>query len=136
MKEASKKYLKTIAVLALIGASVSAYLIYLHYKPEASKICTLNDFINCDIVNKSVYATLFGIPVSVIGFIGYGVIGVSALKKVQPLLQILSLGALLFSLYLTYVELFVLQAICLFCVASQLIILGIFILSIIAWKKE
>lgn len=108
----------------------TAYLVFVHFKPSASEFCTINGYLNCDVVNKSVYAELFGIPVAVLGLLTYlALIGMAFLYKrsgnqnlLWALFGLVTTG-LAFSLYLTYVEFFVLYAVCIFCLVQQVIIL-------------
>jgi uncharacterized membrane protein len=95
----------------------------------------------CETVQFSPQARLLGVEVSLIGVVGYAVLLGLALLALQPqhagsgswpvkLLWYLSGGAVLFTLYLTYLELFVIHAICRWCVVSAVIIVMIFILSL------
>lgn len=140
-----KKYLHAIVVLSFAGMLVTGYLIYQHYKDAGGSFCNIDDFVNCDIVNKSMYAEIFGIPVSVLGFVAYGIFFLVSLffhhfeKKIHagPLLAGLTLFSgmgLLFSLYLTYIEFFVLRAVCIFCLTQQIIIFIIFLLFLSLWR--
>jgi uncharacterized membrane protein len=136
MKNTKKIYASLIG-LNLLGALVSLYLSYIHFKPETSTICNFGEKWNCDIVNKSIYAEILGIPVALLGliaYIGFFIFSVRGLKKDQKkimpyYLVVLSLG-LAFALYLTAIETFVLKTYCMFCVIQQVIILITFGLSI------
>ncbi|MCF6191965.1 MAG: vitamin K epoxide reductase family protein, partial [Candidatus Hydrothermae bacterium] len=86
----------------------------------------------CEVVQTSPYAVFLGIPVPVWGLVGYSLLFVLAFATVQwphlagrldRWMMGLSSLALLFSLYLTALELWVIHAICRWCVASQIIIL-------------
>ena len=131
-----KKLLKWFLRLNVLAIAVTTYLTYLHFKPSASTICKINEYFDCDIVNKSIYSELFGIPVSILGLLTYVllfIVGWGLLKnkwkskKTQRQLYwgIFGLTAFgtLYSGYLTYIELFVLQAVCIFCLSQQIIIL-------------
>jgi uncharacterized membrane protein len=146
MHKLSKKYLIVIAVFAVLGMLDSAYLTLKHYKPTTGTFCNLNDYINCDIVNQSTYAELFGIPIAILGFLTYLAIfvittGLAYEKLPRPrenliFATLISFFGLFFSLYLTYVELFILYAVCLLCVISQLILIFISIFIIMLWIKK
>lgn len=144
-----KKILTVLAVLAVIGMGVSAYLTYMHYKPEASEICTISERFNCDVVNKSMWSYIdlgfTEMPVAIGGFFTYlviffGVFGTLKNWKFKRIHKWLRPGVVvricglitylgfLFSLYLTYVEAFKLKTFCLFCVAHQI---DIFIMAIL-----
>lgn len=128
-----KKDLNIIKLLALIGLIISAYLSLKILGGSDLSYCVTGK--DCDIVNNSIYSRIFGIPVSVIGLVGYVLIlaisfySFTKRKKWNLLFYISVIGAS-FSLYLTYVEIFKIEAICSFCVASLVIILAILILII------
>lgn len=125
------------------GILLGCYLLYQHYKPAGSSFCNITDYINCDIVNKSTYAEIAGVPVALMGIIAYCLLFAASRKlfytgSSRNLLlfsTFLAGGSFLFSLYLTVVEFFVLYAICLFCILSQVIILTIFILTLLLWRE-
>jgi len=105
------------------------YLTNLHFSPDEGAFCNLGEGLSCDIVNKSQYSEVIGIPMSILGllyFIGVLVVGVwkynpSTLKKALYL-SIAFMGP---SLYLSGVEFFVLKNICVFCEISKVLILAI-----------
>ena len=140
------RYAKMLAALAAFGMAITAYLIYQHYKVSSDSFCNLSDFINCDIVNKSEYSEIFGIPVSALGFLAYAAFFIASLgmyrKWFRPTRTLLlgglifSLFSLFFSLYLTAIEFFVLRTICLFCIAQQILILIITLLITRLWFKQ
>lgn len=116
-------------VLSLLGLYVSGYL---SYKRVAGGSLACTRWAQCDVVNNSVYAYFLGVPVSFLGLAGYSlllVLAVAALKtsgSVQRLLLaaslLISLGGVGFSIYLTYLEIYVIEALCAWCVASAIII--------------
>ncbi len=128
---------QAIALLALLGALDAGYLLLPKLGYVESLACTIAH--GCDVVNASRYAWFLGVPVAGIGLAGYVVILAVAIAGLQPrwaehawpdrALATLSGVAVIFTLYLTYTELFVLRAVCQWCVASQLIILAIFVLA-------
>ena len=96
-------------------------------------------------MNFSPYAEISGIPISVFGIFAYLVIlgilvleaRVKIVKENGPLAIFgISLAGVAFSAYLTYLELYVIHAICPFCVASAVLISFIFILAIIRLVKQ
>jgi uncharacterized membrane protein len=116
---------KAIAGLALLGLAISIYLTYVHYagiEPVCSSIS------NCERVQTSEYADLAGIPVAVLGIAGYAAILVS-LRMRADVTALLSYLAVAFSAYLTWAELFKIDAICQWCVASAIITLVIAVLA-------
>src|SRR3981081_3519073 len=90
-----------IAVLALAGMIVSAVSLQRHYAKSATSYCEFGEKFNCDIVNRSEYSSLIGIPVAGIGVAGYGLLLALSLFQRSPtrLLLVASAG-LAFALYL------------------------------------
>lgn len=142
-----KTHLKIISYLSIIALIISVYLVYLHYTPTTTSFCNISETINCDIVNKSTYAEILGIPVALAGTVTFLMILILAQalqknkrytvlnKEITPktlynLLIILLTLSLLLSIYLLYIEFFVLYALCLFCVILDILILEMFIIAI------
>ena len=126
-----------IAVLALAGIIVSAIAVQRHYAKSATEFCELGEKFNCDIVNRSEYSSVMGIPVAGIGVAGYVVLFVLAAfyKSVRetPLrLLLASAAGLCFSLWLTYAEAYLLTTWCILCLTSLGLIALITLLSGIA----
>jgi len=110
-----------IGVLCLIGIGVSSYLTYTHY--AGLKVLCLSSG-GCETVQSSVYSKLDGIPVAVLGLAGYvGILLSLALRNELGRAAGfgLALVGFLFSMYLTYRELFTIKAICQWCVSSAVI---------------
>lgn len=118
-----------IAVLALAGVVVSALALQVHYS-TATEPCDINAKWDCGIVNHSPFAEVLHVPVAAIGILGYLAIGGFALARRRRWVALLALGALGFSLYLTYIEKYVLEVYCLYCVISLGIIVLITVLSL------
>jgi uncharacterized membrane protein len=116
---------KAIAGLALLGLAISIYLTYVHYA-GIEPVCT--SVSNCERVQTSEYADLAGIPVAVLGIVGYATILVS-LRMRADVTALLAYLAVAFSAYLTWAELFKIDAICQWCVASAIITLVIAVLA-------
>ena len=126
--------LVSIAVLALAGMIVSAVSLQRHYAKSATSYCEFGEKFNCDIVNRSEYSSLFGIPVAGIGMAGYGLLLVlSTFKRLDdktPTRLLLAAGiGLAFALYLTYVEAYVLTTWCILCLTSLAMISLIAVLA-------
>jgi len=113
-----------IAILALAGAVVSALALQVHYS-TATEPCDINAKWDCGIVNHSPFAEVLHIPVAALGIVGYLAMGGLALARRRRMLAALALIALGFSLYLTYIEKYVLEVYCIYCVTS----LGIIVLT-------
>jgi vitamin-K-epoxide reductase (warfarin-sensitive) len=123
-----------IAALALAGMVVSAVSLQRHYAKSASAFCDFGERFNCDIVNRSEYSTVMGIPVAAIGIAGYGVLFALATfyrSRMQTPIRLLaaSLAGLLFALYLTYIEGHVLETWCILCLSSLALIAMITLLA-------
>ncbi len=123
MKPASRRICLVIAVLALAGIAVSSLALQNHYAKSTSSYCDLGESFNCDIVNRSTYSVVLGLPVALIGIIGYAMLlALSTLYRAKAetpaMLLIAALGGLAFAVYLTYVEAFVLAVWCLLCLSS------------------
>lgn len=119
-------YLRVFAiVLGLIGLAVSIYLLYAKLN-NAFVICGVS---TCGVVNSSKYSYLLGIPVSAYGVLFYlSIIGLLILKKYK-LLFILSILGVIFSAYLTALEIFVIHAWCQWCVLSAWLTLALFAIA-------
>ena len=116
-----------IAVLSVAGMIVSAVSLQRHYAKSATSYCEFGEKFNCDIVNRSEYSSLLGIPVAGIGVAGYGLLLVLStfqrLDNHTPTRLLLAAGAgLAFALYLTYVEAYVLMTWCILCLSSLALI--------------
>jgi uncharacterized membrane protein len=123
-----------IAVLALAGIVVSSVSLYHHYGTSKTSYCDFGENFNCDIVNRSTYSTVLGVPDALIGILGYAaLLALATLYRTKSetpvMLLIASIGGLGFALYLTYIEAFVLATWCILCVSSLTVIFLITLLS-------
>jgi vitamin-K-epoxide reductase (warfarin-sensitive) len=117
-------------ILALSGIVVSGLALHEHYRTEGIAPCSINDKWDCGVVNKSDYSMIWKIPVGALGVAGYLLLGVLGGLRWYRLLTIATLGALSFSLYLTYVEAKILETYCIYCVISLGIICAFTLLAI------
>ncbi len=208
-----KKLYTASLLLTLTAVIITIILIHTHFESsESGSFCNISDYWNCDRVNKSTFAEILGVPVSVFGFLFYGVFAVLQFLYIKTIniekflppffstkrlaqlsllaaifsgsflmyLEIIYLGPLIpwgiiknlifmalpvwyyskaqtvdksetyyavfllilalfglnFALYLTNIELFVLEAICIFCFSQQVLILIISILLYLGFKKS
>ena len=122
-----------ITVMSLLGIFVAGYLTWSHYN-GVPVYCGGSS--SCDLVNNSRFAFIGSIPVSLIGLAGYVIILALSLvpqkeDRQWPMLLIFggALIGLMLQWYLFYIEVFVLRAICYWCVTSQTLITLIFLLS-------
>ena len=127
MTSTSRRIFQLIVILALAGMVVSSISLHHHYGTSQTNYCDFGASFNCDIVNRSVYSTVLGIPDALIGILGYGLLLALATfyrtKAETPfMLLIASTGGLGFALYLTYIEKFVLATWCILCLSSLTLI--------------
>jgi uncharacterized membrane protein len=136
-------YRMSAALLSLTGLFISAYL----YLYKIGKIGTLACGTGgCETVQQSSWSRIAGIEVSLIGLVGYAGLLAVSLTALRPslearrwpttLLATLAGIGVAFTAYLTYLELFVIQAICRWCVGSAAIIIAIFIVSLVDLRKR
>jgi uncharacterized membrane protein len=131
-----------IAVLSLLGVFDAAYLSMYKLGMIGGLTCSVG---SCEQVQNSPQAALFGIPVSVLGLGAYLALLALALVGVQPrfaadrrialAISAISGIGMLFSAYLTYVEAFVIDMWCQYCVVSAILITLIFLLSLPALRR-
>jgi uncharacterized membrane protein len=108
-----------LAVLAVVGALISAYLTWV-YLQGIAPVC-VGDSSSCETVQTSRYAEILGVPVASLGVLAYaGLLGSALIQDERAALfgLFVALVGTLFTAYLTYLELFVIQAICQWCVAN------------------
>jgi len=111
----------SIGVVATIGIGIATYLTYIHYA-GIKPFCLSSG--GCETVQSSKWAMQFGIPVAVLGLAGYVLILISAIipgDLGRASGAFLGIGGCGFSLYLTYLELFRIHAICQWCVVSAIL---------------
>lgn len=111
-----------VAALALVGAGIAAYLTYAKYA-DATIACATG---GCETVQSSEYAEVLGLPVPVLGLLGYLAIlatAFSAGETARLAGAVLALGGLLFSGYLVVVQIVAIGAFCQWCLASDLVML-------------
>jgi len=121
-----------IIIMSLAGMVDAGYAARLHYDAGDDSFCNFGPQFNCDVVNTSKYAAILGVPVAGIGFAGYllfAALSVSLLKGfdlrglASPALVAAAALGTGFSLYLTYVEFFILETVCILCVISQALVI-------------
>ncbi len=124
-------------MLALLGIGTSAYLLYEHF--VAPIACFTGS--GCQTVDDSVYSEIFGVPLSAIGlasYVGILALQLASLRAEPPVASYcqlavfgIALAGVVFAAYLTYLEFYVIHALCSWCLTSAAIITLILILS--AW---
>lgn len=126
---------RAVSVLALIGLFISAYLLLYSMGWYGDILCGTGA---CEVVQTSEYAVFLGVPVPAWGTAWYAAVLVAGLILAsgrvgagapEPVLGLLTVGGLAFSVYLTWIEAFVLEAWCRWCVASAVLTVLIFLLA-------
>lgn len=136
--------MKTLKILfltlSLLGFLDASYLTLKYYQGEAP---TCAFFKGCDIVTTSKYATIFGVSIALLGAIYYlalFILSVLYLDTKNPRFikigAIIAGGGFLFSLWLIYLQLFVINALCIYCLVSALSSTALFLAGLIIWKLE
>lgn len=124
----------TLLALTLVGVGVASYLTYIHYA-GIKPLCGRNGG-GCEIVQTSEYSKLAGVPVALIGLIGYVAILASLLAPASENARLATVGLAVvgfgFSAYLTYREIYSIHHICEWCISSFVIVWLIMCLSV--WR--
>jgi uncharacterized membrane protein len=118
-----------IAILALVGACIAGYLLYERYT-GGTILCTSG---GCETVQHSRYARVAGVPVALIGLAGYVGLFASALVRGEVARAagvMLAVCAVLFGAYLLVVQVVAIHAICIWCVASDMVVTLIALLTL------
>ena len=121
---------KELIILSVIGIGLAIYLFYNFLNKPLVESCYVNSTINCDAITKGSLSTMFGIPVSLIGLIGYVVILLSSIYKKSKTALAMSAFGMIFCLSITYQEIFNLKVICPVCLTCQLVMLLVFLLAL------
>jgi uncharacterized membrane protein len=124
-----------ILILAFFGVADSAYLT-MNELSGTPLLCDIENFSGCNIVAASQYSHIFGIPLAEFGVLFYSVIFVLAALEIvifdqllRRALQAISFVGVLASLYFTFIQAFVIGSFCIYCLASALFTVLIFILA-------
>ena len=119
-----------IVILCLAGVVISGMALGEHYNTKPSP-CSINYRWDCGIVNHSPYAVFRGVPVALIGIVGYTLLAAIA-GRLPRLTTLLALLAVIFTLRLTWIEWKVLGVWCIYCVSSQITVAMVFLLALVA----
>lgn len=130
-----------IAALALAGVGLATYLAMYKLGMIGQLACSVG---HCETVNLSKWATFMGIPVAVWGVGFYVVLFLVALlgtterfvddARISHALLAMTAWGVVFSAWLTYLELYVINAVCMFCVISAILVTVLFLLSVLEWR--
>jgi uncharacterized membrane protein len=119
----SDRYLRLAAgFVALVGLAVAGYLTWVHFD-EGALVCVAGG--GCETVQESEYAEIAGIPVALLGLGAYAaMLGLVAWDTPTARLgaAMLALVGLVFSMYLLALQLFVIDAVCVWCLANDVVI--------------
>ncbi len=125
-----------IPILALVGIGVASYLAYVEITNVSAVCGPVGD---CNAVQSSSHAVIFGIPVALLGFLFYlAILGLWAMIRfmshsptwTSTVLLLLTVAGTLFSIYLTALELFVIEAVCAWCLTSAVVTTAIMIITV------
>jgi uncharacterized membrane protein len=126
-----------MSLFALLGALVALYL-WLYHLGLSKLACPIQ---GCEVVQASAYSSILGVPVATIGFFAFLALLVVSVAGVlfehiaaeRVVFVVSSLGLLAY-LGFTYLELFVIKAICFWCVVSSLMMLGAWLCALMALR--
>ena len=132
-----------VVLLGVLGMAVAGYLTYVHYNEDAL-VCTVG---GCETVQQSDYSTMLGVPIALFGllmFLTVTMLAVARLSGRSPLPTDLAtmaawtllLTSLLYYAYLTYIEIWELEAVCQWCVISSILALLMFVLESLLLTRE
>jgi uncharacterized membrane protein len=117
-----------IALFALVGVLISAYMAAYAFGMIGTIVCGTG---GCATVQNSPWSVFLGVPVPVIGLLGYGLLVITALLGLQPrfeddrriavILLVAAIGGAAFSAYLTWLEAVVINAWCRWCIVSAIL---------------
>jgi len=126
-----------MVVIAVIGLGIATFLTILHYG-RITVPCAAGGN-PCEVVQTSIYSHVLGIPVALLGLIGYVGVLATLLAPDSELSRAGTLGVTLFGFvfsgYLTYREVFTLKAICEWCVSSAVLMTVLFVLAVIRYLR-
>jgi uncharacterized membrane protein len=129
-----------LALLAVsaVGIGVAGYLTYVHYQPHAL-ICTTNG--GCETVQQSKYAVLAGVPIAIFGlaaWISVFVLTIWNSELARIVTATLALVMLAFAAYLVILQLFVIDAVCVWCMANDVVLTPLLVVLALArlWTAE
>jgi uncharacterized membrane protein len=137
----TQRLMSTVAILAVCGIVVSSLSLQHHYATSKTAYCEIGETFNCDIVNRSEYSSIFGIPVALIGMLGYAALaGLATVyrerRETPAMLFIAAVAGLAFASYLTYIEARVLGVWCILCLSSLALIATTAVLAAVIWWKR
>jgi uncharacterized membrane protein len=141
VNDLTRRLMSLVAILAVCGIAVSSVSLQHHYATSKTAYCDIGETFNCDIVNRSQYSSVFGIPVALIGMLGYAaLVGLATVyreRRETPVMLFSGAAVgLAFALYLTYIEGHVLGVWCILCLSSLALIATTTVLAAVIWWKR
>lgn len=121
---------KTITILSILGILLALFLYYEYLFQPAFRPCSVNATVNCDAVISGPIKTFLGVPVSLIGLLGYIVIFFAALFKKSSVVLGTVVFGMLFCIRLIFLEVFVIHVICPVCISCFIVMTAILILAL------
>jgi uncharacterized membrane protein len=129
--------LRIVAIaISVVGIAIAGYLTYVHYA-GISPVCEIAH--GCQKVQTSEWSKVAGVPVALLGLLGYAGILAALLARGETAATAAAGIALIgagFSVYLTYREVFTIQAICIWCVASAILMVALAILTVVRLARQ
>lgn len=136
------RLMSLVAILAVCGIALSSVSLQRHYAASKTAYCDIGTTFSCDVVNRSEYSSILGIPVALIGMLGYGALaGLATVYRERRETPAMLFGGaaagLAFALYLTYVEGHILGVWCILCLGSLALIgTSTMVAGLIWWMRD
>jgi len=128
-----------IALISIAGLGMTAYLTSIHYT-YTRPFCDISETVSCSTVAASIYAEIFGVPVAILGLGYFGLLVLLSVfqrkKECYQIIFLITVFALIPSLYLTAAEIFAIKSFCILCETSKALMFAILATSFVAMKKE
>lgn len=121
-----------LLALCVVGAGLSVVSLRSHFATSVTDYCDLNETFNCDLVNRSTFSTVYGVPVALVGLVGYVLLFALSWRTSRWNASVrfgAAIAGTAFAVYLAYVEAHILAVWCLLCIGSLTCISGIALLS-------
>ncbi len=135
----SVKINRIIFILSIVGIGIALYVTQ-SFVRKVGIVCATS---GCELVRKSPASYIYGIPIPAVGLVGYGVVAILAFLRtsspnknlLKGIMGITGFGVA-FTLWFTYIELFIIKGICMWCVLSTINMFALFGLSVKSYSQE
>ena len=131
-----------VSVLALIGLADSIYLTDIAFT-GSTLVCDIAGLDGCNVVAQSVYSKVLGVPLAAYGVLFYGVFILTFLystirqtQRMQKIVFQIAVAGALFSSYFIYLQVFVIKALCIYCIGSAIVAYLLTILTYFYTRKS